>query len=107
MLIIWEYEVQEDRVAEFEKIYAPDGDWAELFKKGAGFLGTELIRSTGHPKRYVTIDRWASSRDYESFRSQWKEEYARLDAQCEGLTQYENCLGSFESRFKRANFAKV
>jgi heme-degrading monooxygenase HmoA len=56
-IIIWEYQVKPDKQAEFEKIYAANGTWAELFKKGTGYLGTELIRSTELPEQYVTIDR--------------------------------------------------
>ena len=96
-VILWEYQVKADRLAEFEKIYVPDGDWAELFKNGAGFLGTELIHSKENPKRYITIDRWRSSKDYEAFLSQWEAEYVKLDEQCKELTEHESCLGSFVS----------
>ena len=96
-VIIWEYQVKADSVVEFERIYASNGAWAELFRKEAGYLGTELLRDSTHPRRYITIDRWTSSGDYESFRSQWKSEYASLDAQCEGLTVQERVLGKWES----------
>jgi heme-degrading monooxygenase HmoA len=96
-IIIWEYQVRANRVAEFEKIYSRNGAWIELFKKAKGFLQTELLHSTAHSHRYITIDRWTSSGDYESFLSQWKSEYARLDAQCEGLTEQETLLGKWES----------
>jgi heme-degrading monooxygenase HmoA len=96
-IIIWEYQVKPDSVVEFERIYASDGAWAELFRRGAGYLGTELLRDSTHPHRYITIDRWTSSEDYESFRSQRKSEYATLDSQCEGLTVQETLLGKCES----------
>jgi len=96
-VIIWEYRVKADRVAEFEKIYSTTGAWAELFKKGKGFLRTELLRDEKHPHLFITIDQWASSEDYESFLSQWKSEYAILDTQCEGLTEQETLLGKWES----------
>ena len=68
-VIIWEYQVKADSVVEFERIYASNGVWAELFRKEDGYLGTELLRDSTHPRRYITIDRWTSSGDYESFRS--------------------------------------
>ena len=96
-VIIWEYQVRAERAAEFEKIYATDGAWAELFKKGKGFVKTELLRDQQHPHRYLTIDRWTSLDEYESFRSQWKDEYERLDTQCESLIEEETLLGIWEA----------
>ena len=96
-IIVWEYQVKPDKQAEFEKIYSPKGAWAELFKEGPGYLGTELIRSTELPKQYITIDRWASWENYEAFLSQWNDEYKKLDLMCDGLTEHESCLGRFWS----------
>lgn len=94
-IVIWEYQVREERQAEFETIYAPNGAWAELFKKGSGYLGTELIRSEQTTDTYITIDRWDSKESYKLFLQQWKAEYAQLDRRCEKLTSRENRLGSF------------
>ncbi len=94
-VIIWEYQVEADSVAEFEKIYSSSGAWANLFKRAEGFLDTQLLRVENRPYRYITIDRWTSPGDYESFRLQWKSEYARLDAQCDGLTEQETLLGKW------------
>ena len=96
-IIIWEYQVIPEKQTDFEKIYAANGAWSDLFKKGNGYLGTELMRSTEHPAQYLTIDRWDSKEDYESFLLQHKNEYEILDAQCEGLTEHESCLGRFWS----------
>jgi len=96
-LIIWEYRVKADRVNDFERVYNPGGAWAELFKKSRGYLGTELLRDEENLQRCVTIDRWDTKEDYESFLSQWEKEYKALDAQCEGLTESESCLGKWVS----------
>jgi heme-degrading monooxygenase HmoA len=97
--VIWEYQVKADYIAEFEKVYAPDGKWTELFKKGKGFVQTRLIRHPDHPNLFLTIDRWESMKDYKAFLSQWKEEYEKLDRQCEGLTEHESCLGTIGAGF--------
>jgi len=97
-VIIWEYQVRAEYVAEFEKIYSTGGTWAKLFQKSKGYLGTELLVDEGHPHRYITIDRWVSSKDYESFLSERKNEYADLDAQCAVLTERETPLGKWETR---------
>ena len=98
-IIVWGYQVGAEKRAAFEEIYSPDGAWGQLFKKGAGYLGTELLHSTEYPGRYLTIDRWNSKEDYESFLSQWKDEYENLDRECEGLTEDESCLGRFGNGF--------
>ena len=95
-IITWEYHINPDHRAKFEETYAPDGLWAVLFKKGAGYLGTELIQSIEFPDQYVTIDRWTSSEAYDAFLSQWKAEYDRLDAQCDDLTTLERRLGTYQ-----------
>jgi len=95
--IIWEYLVKAEYLAKFEKFYAPDGTWAKLFGKSAGYLKTELLRDSKHSRRFITIDRWVSSEEYEAFLIQWQKEYQTLDAQCEAFTEQESMLGKWES----------
>jgi heme-degrading monooxygenase HmoA len=95
--ILWEYHVKSERQFDFETIYSPNGAWTELFKQSAGYLGTELLRNQANPQRYITIDRWESKEDYETFLSQHEKEYKALDAQCEGLTENESLLGKWET----------
>ena len=96
-LIIWEYQVKEDYVTAFEEIYGENSQWAQLFRKSEGYVGTELLCDSSKLGRYMTIDRWLSAGAYESFLSHWKENYDRLDAQCEDLIQQEIFLGKWES----------
>ena len=96
-VIIWEYQVKVDRIMEFEKIYRSNGSWVELFRKGTGYISTELLCHETNPKRFMTVDRWDSAKNYEAFHSQFKKEYETLDAQCEGLTEHEILLGKWES----------
>lgn len=95
-LILWEYQVKAEHAAEFERIYSPDGPWVKLFRRSEGYLGTQLSHDPGHPHHYLTLDRWASSRDYEAFLTRWKSEYKNLDKECEGLTERETLLGRWE-----------
>ena len=95
-VIIWEFYVKAEHLSEFEKIYREGGTWVDLFQKQNGYLGTELLRAPGDHQRYITIDRWSSSADYESFLSQWKKEYEELDRQCEGLTEQEILFGKWK-----------
>lgn len=97
-VIIWEYRVRAAHVAEFVEIYSATGVWARLFQKSQGYLGTELLADGEHPHRYLTIDRWSSSQEFEAFLAKYKKEYADLDAQCGGLTEQETLLGRWETQ---------
>lgn len=99
-VIIWEYQLRADQVAEFEEIYSAVGTWATLFQKSKGYLGTELLSDERNPHRYITIDRWRSSSDYESFLAESKSEYENLDAQYERLTERETLLGKLKTIFR-------
>ena len=96
-VIIWEFQVKAEHSVEFEKIYGVTGAWAILFHKQQGYLGTELLRDSQGHERYLTIDRWESLGDYESFLSLWKKEYEALDVLCEGLTEDETMIGRWET----------
>ena len=96
-VIIWEYQIKAERAAEFERIYGEAGAWVELFKKGRGYLGTELLRDSDHFDRYMTIDRWASLADYKSFLLHWKNQYETLDSYCKDLIERETLSGQWES----------
>ena len=96
-VIIWEYQVKPEKQTEFENVYATNGAWVELFKKGMGYLGTELLQKIDQPLCFLTIDRWESKQAYELFLSHWANEYKSMDAQCEGLTEQESLLGIWNS----------
>ncbi|MEI9903535.1 MAG: antibiotic biosynthesis monooxygenase family protein [Asticcacaulis sp.] len=96
-VLIWQFRVAPEHRADFERIYAPDGDWAALFARSDGFLGTELLKDTEQPGRYVTLDRWASAGAFAAFKRLHAEAYATLDVACEGLTESETRVGAFGS----------
>jgi heme-degrading monooxygenase HmoA len=91
-IVIWEYRVKEAYLDDFVRFYASDGDWATLFKKGRGYLGTELLRDEQNPGRYLTLDRWTSGQEYEAFLSVFAKEYKAIDTRCEGWTESESLL---------------
>lgn len=89
---VWEYEVPGDRAAAFAEAYAPDGAWGQLFGRAAGFLGTELYHDAARGDRYLTIDRWQTERDWQSFLHTFRSAYESLDAQLEALAVAERSL---------------
>jgi heme-degrading monooxygenase HmoA len=88
------YEVDAARREAFEAVYGSDGDWARFFAAGAGYLGTELLRSG---ERYLLIDSWRSRGDYEAFLAAHADEYARRGEAGRALWRSEATVGRFES----------
>ena len=94
-LVIWEFRVRRGMEEMFEKHYGPAGTWAQLFRKGEGFIATELSRDLERPGRYLTLDFWSSQKAYENFREQHAARYKEIDAECEAMTESEAEIGRF------------
>jgi heme-degrading monooxygenase HmoA len=93
---VWEFIVAPAQAAAFERAYGPDGEWVALFRRAPGYLGSDLLRDLARRDRFLTIDRWASRRDWEEFRRQFAGEYEVLDAKCAGWTISETEIGRFD-----------
>jgi heme-degrading monooxygenase HmoA len=101
-VVIWEFRVTPRKRRGFERAYGPDGDWATFFRKGKGFLGTELIRDEDNAGRYLTLDFWKSRKDYERFKRQNRKIYQLIDQRCESLTANESEIGQFSRPLRRS-----
>ena len=86
-LTIWEFYVPSGSESQFETVYGPNGEWVQLFAQAQGFIKTELNHDLNDPRRYLTLDYWSSKEAYETFREQYRAEYAMLDQRCGGLTE--------------------
>jgi len=93
---VWEFVARKERIREFEHHYSSTGDWAKLFHKSPGYRGTVLLRDAEQPNRYVTIDTWDGPELYQRMRSDFADEFERLDRACEAFTEAERRLGAFE-----------
>src|SRR4051794_28415642 len=93
---MWEFIVRPGKEQAFEKIYGPEGEWAQFFRQGDGYCGTELSRDLDEPRRYVTLDFWESRVAYETFKMQHAAEYKAIDQKCESLTEKEQEIWKFE-----------
>ncbi len=93
--LVFSYETHD--AAEFERAYGMDGDWAEFFGPGHGYIGTELIRDVETPGRYLVIDRWDSADAYNDFVAANREEYMRRVDETRFLYDSELRFGTFES----------
>lgn len=94
-VVVWQFEVAEDKIAAFEAAYGPDGSWAQLFRTSPQYGGTELLRDAYVPGGYLTIDRWASESDFRAFRKGHDKEYEALDRACDALTARETRVGAY------------
>lgn len=95
--IVWSYDVKPEQAKSFERVYGPAGDWAQLFERAPGFVGTELRRESDRADHYITIDRWLTRADYQRFKDAFRTEYERLDARCGRMTESERKVGDFET----------
>ncbi|HKT45467.1 MAG TPA: antibiotic biosynthesis monooxygenase [Gaiellaceae bacterium] len=93
--LVFSYEVRD--AAEFERAYGPDGDWAQFFRTGRGYVGTELLRDVEMPGRYLVVDRWESADAYNAFASEHREEYMRRVDDSRFHYDQELRFGTFES----------
>jgi heme-degrading monooxygenase HmoA len=75
LALLFSYEARDPE--EFERAYGPHGEWAEFFRDGRGYVGTELLRDAENPGRYLVIDRWESREAYAAFVDEHRAEYMR------------------------------
>jgi heme-degrading monooxygenase HmoA len=94
-VVVWQFEIAEEKVSAFEAAYGPEGAWAHLFRTSPNYLGTELLRDAYIPGSYLTIDRWASEDDFRAFRKEHDPEYETLDRFCDSLTSRETRIGAY------------
>ena len=95
-LVLWKYDVKPAFESRFERVYGPDGDWAQFFRRDPHYRETRLLRELFRPSVYVTLDFWDSREPYENFRQQNREAFLTLDRACEALTLRDKHLGSFD-----------
>ena len=80
---------------EFERAYGPDGEWAQFFRQGRGYVGTELLRDLEEPDRYLVVDRWESADAYAAFVAEHQVEYVRRSDESRVLYLQELRFGTF------------
>jgi len=95
---IWRFQVPTASVEAFEHAYGPAGDWADLFARAPGHVGTELLKLDGEDGAYLTIDRWNTEAEFHAAKKMLESEYAALDRRCEAYTSEETWLGLYTIR---------
>jgi heme-degrading monooxygenase HmoA len=93
--LVFRYEVRDEEA--FEASYGPDGDWAQFFRRGNGYIGTELLHDVDERDRYLVIDRWESADAYSAFLVEHNEEYMRRADESRFHYIQELRFGTFEN----------
>ena len=94
-VVVWQFEIAEEKIAAFEAAYGPEGSWAQLFRSSSDYQGTELLRDAYVSGLYLTIDRWASEESFRAFRRNHDADYEALDRSCDALTTRETRIGAY------------
>jgi heme-degrading monooxygenase HmoA len=94
-VVVWQFEIAEEKVAAFEAAYGPEGSWAQLFRGSPDYQGTELLHDAYVAGKYLTLDRWASEEAYRTFRRLHDDAYESLDRACDSLTTRETRVGTY------------
>jgi heme-degrading monooxygenase HmoA len=93
--LVFSYEVRDPEA--FERTFGADGDWAQFFRLGTGYIGSELLRDVEIPSRYLVIDRWESAEAYNTFATERREEYMSRVDDTRFLYDQELRFGTFEN----------
>jgi heme-degrading monooxygenase HmoA len=93
--LVFSYEVRDPDA--FEQAFGADGDWAQFFRLGTGYIGTEILRDVEIRSRYLVIDRWESAEAYNAFASEHRDEYMSRVDDTRFLYDQELRFGTFEN----------
>ena len=93
--LVFSYEAREPEG--FERAYGAEGEWAQFFRSGRGYIGTELLRDVEMPGRYLVIDRWETAEAYNAFAAEHRDEYMRRVDDTRFHYEQELRLGTFEA----------
>jgi heme-degrading monooxygenase HmoA len=93
----WQFRPARGREAEFERVYGPSGDWAQLFATAPGFLRTELLKATDSAGDYLIVDRWESMEAWETFHREQSAAYSELDRRFAAIVRSETLIGEYSA----------
>jgi heme-degrading monooxygenase HmoA len=94
-IVVWQFEIAEEKIAAFEAAYGPEGAWSDLFRKSPDYQGTDLLHDVYDSGKYLTLDRWTSEPAFREFRKEHDAEYETLDRACDELVSRETRIGAY------------
>ena len=78
--IMWQFDVKDERRAEFEELYGVDGEWATMNRQTRSYLGSSFLRDQNRSSRYVVIEYWSEMVVYEQHRAYRSDVIEALEA---------------------------
>jgi heme-degrading monooxygenase HmoA len=93
--LVFRYDVRD--AAAFERAFGPEGEWAQFFRQGRGYVGTELLHDLDEAERYLVLDRWESHDAYNAFVAEHEQEYLRRTDEARVHYVQELRFGTFEN----------
>jgi len=93
--LVFRYEARDQEA--FGLACGPEGEWAQFFRQGRGYVGTELLQDVEEPDRYLVIDRWESIEAYTAFLAEHQDEYLRRADESRFHYVQELHFGTFEN----------
>ena len=93
---VWLFRPPSGREDEFERAYAPDGAWADVFRRAEGYVGTRLLRPAAPDGWWMTIDSWTDASAFESFQAGQGALYEALDRKLEPIAGEERFVDAFD-----------
>jgi hypothetical protein len=93
--VAWQFEVEREQQAGFERFYGADGYWSMFSRKSRSFLGSSFLRDQVDPRRYLLIEYWSEMLIYEKHHADFSDEMAALEDKRNALCVSITPLGIF------------
>ena len=94
-VIVWQFEIAEEKIAAFEAAYGPDGPWAQLFRIAPELPGHRAASRRVRPRQISHHRPLGQRRAFRAFRKQHDADYEALDRACDDLTSRETRIGAY------------
>lgn len=95
--IVWQFQINAGREAEFERFYGVDGEWTAGNRHSRSYLGTSFLRDQNLPSRYLVIEYWSEMVVYERHHADFQHEVDALERQRDELVESAVPLGLFNA----------
>jgi quinol monooxygenase YgiN len=95
--VVWQFRVDTEEAAAFERLYGADGDWAALSRRSRSFLGSSFLRDQVEPSRYLLVEYWSEMVVYERHQADFSDELRALESRRSALCVAITPLGVFSA----------
>ncbi len=93
--IMWQFDVKDERRAEFEELYGVDGEWATMNRQTRSYLGSSFLRDQNRSSRYIVIEYWSEMVVYEQHRAYRSDVIEALEVRGSAILKSVEPLGIF------------